>query len=217
VGPRHDTKQVDSLEDFLAALRRPLEFLLNASPATAARTHLPGNALALRARALADAFPGDRRRGILESLAQRLETFEAAAPEERGSLAQRLWEELENLTRKPAPPPYRMSKGELQQALEQLQRPVQFVRGVGPRRAELLRKSGIQTVEDLLFHLPFRYEDRRRISRIRDARPGEDASVMGELAQLNERIVGRARRRILEGVLRDETGLLGLTWYNQVA
>ncbi len=45
---------------------------------------------------------------------------------------------------------------------------------------------------------------------------GEEASIIGELAQLSERTVGRGRRRILEGVLRDATGLLGLTWYNQV-
>jgi ATP-dependent DNA helicase RecG len=215
-GPRRNTKNVDTLEDFLAALRRPLEFLLNAPPATVARTHLPGVALALRARELADAFPGDLRRGVLESLAQRLESFESASADQRGALARQLWEGLESLAQRPAPPPYRVSKGDLHGAVEQLQRPVQFVRGVGPRRAELLRKSGIQTVEDLLFHLPFRYEDRRRVSRIGEACPGEEASFLGEIAQLTDRTVGRARRRILEGVLKDESGLLGLTWYNQV-
>ena len=40
--------------------------------------------------------------------------------------------------------------------------PVQFVKGVGPRRAEMLEKAGLATIEDLVFHLPFRYEDRRR-------------------------------------------------------
>lgn len=214
--PRDHTQNVASLDDFVAALRRPLEFLLNAPPATAARTHLPGAALALRARALADAFAGDRRRSILESLAQQLESFESASPDQRGPLARELWEALRGLTKKAAPPPYRLSTGNIQEALEQLTRPVQFVRGVGPRRAELLRKTGIETVEDLLFHLPFRYEDRRRVTRIGDARPGEEASFSGELAQLSDRTVGRARRRILEGVLRDESGLLGLTWYNQV-
>lgn len=215
-GPRDHTTNAVSLDDFVAALRRPLEFLLNAPPATAARTHLPGTALALRARALADALPGDRRRTILESLAERLERFATVSTDQRGPLAQELWEGLERLTKKAPPPPYRVSTGDLCQAIEELKRPVQFVKGVGPRRADLLRKTGIETVEDLLFHLPFRYEDRRRVSRIADARPGEEASFIGELAQLSDRTVGRARRRILEGVVRDESGLLGLTWYNQV-
>jgi ATP-dependent DNA helicase RecG len=101
-------------------------------------------------------------------------------------------------------------------ALEQLGKPVQFVRGVGPRRADMLRRFGIENVEQLLYHLPFRYEDRRTVRTIREARPGEEAGIVGEIVQLSDRVVGRARRRILEGVLRDETGLLGLTWYNQV-
>jgi ATP-dependent DNA helicase RecG len=102
-------------------------------------------------------------------------------------------------------------------AFEQLSRSVQYLRGVGPRRGEQLRKFGIETVEDLLYHLPFRYEDRRRVRAIRELRPGEEASVVGDLVQLEERHVGRARRRILEGVLRDETGLIGLTWYHHMA
>jgi ATP-dependent DNA helicase RecG len=101
-------------------------------------------------------------------------------------------------------------------AHEQLQRTVQFVRGVGPRRAELFRRFGIQTIEDLLYHLPFRYDDRRSVRRIGEVGPGDEVTIIGELAALDERRVGRARRRILEGVLRDETGLLSLTWYHHM-
>ena len=86
---------------------------------------------------------------------------------------------------------------------------MQFAKDVGPRRGELLRKFGIETVEDLLYHLPFRYEDRRRVREIGALQVGEEASIIGELVQLGDRTVGRGRRRILEGVLRDATGLLG--------
>jgi ATP-dependent DNA helicase RecG len=48
---------------------------------------------------------------------------------------------------------------------------IQFVKGVGPKRAEMLARSGIATVEDLLYHLPFRYEDRRVIVAVREAVP----------------------------------------------
>jgi len=53
-----------------------------------------------------------------------------------------------------------------------LQTEVRMVKGVGPQRAELLAKRGIYTLEDLLHHLPFRYEDRIHFSRIKDVQPG---------------------------------------------
>src|SRR5262249_16357297 len=116
-----------------------------------------------------------------------------------------------------APPPYRPSTGDLAAAFVHLDRSIQYVKGIGPRRAELLRKFAIADVDQPLSPLPFRYEARRNGGRIADVRIGEEAIVRGEIVQVQERIVGRARRRILEGVLRDESGLLGLTWYHQVA
>ena len=52
--------------------------------------------------------------------------------------------------------------------------PVQYVKGVGPQRALALHKLGIGTLEDLLYHLPFRYEDRRAFARIGELRPGSE-------------------------------------------
>jgi len=125
----------------------------------------------------------------------------------------------------PAAPPardaaaltYHRSSGDPEPDLEALSQSVQFVRGVGPQRAEKFRKLGLRTVEDLLYHLPFRYEDRRQVRTIRDLRVGEEASVTGEITHLAERYVGRQQRRILEGALKDDTGILALTWYHQVA
>ncbi len=58
---------------------------------------------------------------------------------------------------------------------------VKFVKGVGPRLAEMLATKRIQTVEDLLYHLPFRYEDRANPRTIAELRPGEMASLIGEV------------------------------------
>ncbi|MGI9101119.1 MAG: ATP-dependent DNA helicase RecG [Terriglobales bacterium] len=58
---------------------------------------------------------------------------------------------------------------------------VQYVKGVGPRLAELLAAKGISTVEDLLYYLPFRYEDRINPRRIAELQPGEMASVIAEV------------------------------------
>ena len=60
-----------------------------------------------------------------------------------------------------------------------------YVRGVGPRVAEMLAAKGIQTAEDLLYHLPFRYEDRQNPRSLDELKPGEVASVIAEVRGLS--------------------------------
>ena len=61
-----------------------------------------------------------------------------------------------------------------------LSTPLQFLKGVGPRRAADLKRAGLVTVEDLLYHLPFRYEDRSHMQPIASLRPGVRTAVLGE-------------------------------------
>jgi ATP-dependent DNA helicase RecG len=63
----------------------------------------------------------------------------------------------------------------------ELNTPVQYVKGIGPKLAEVLATKGISTVEDLLYYLPFRYEDRLNPRRISELRPGEMASIIAEV------------------------------------
>ncbi|WP_158751139.1 ATP-dependent DNA helicase RecG [Acidobacterium sp. S8] len=58
---------------------------------------------------------------------------------------------------------------------------VQYVKGIGPQIAQTLAAKGISTVEDLLYHLPFRYEDRLHPMPLSELKPGEMASVIGEV------------------------------------
>jgi ATP-dependent DNA helicase RecG len=93
--------------------------------------------------------------------------------------------------------------------------PLRFLRGVGPRRAEQLAAAGFAVVEDLLFHLPSRYEDRRRLVAPREVVAAGNWTVRGELAEL--RLV-RTRRRgfvIVRGRLIGDGGALSLSWFNQ--
>ena len=62
-----------------------------------------------------------------------------------------------------------------------LDTPVMYVRGVGPRLAEMLAAKNIRTAEDLLYHLPFRYEDRQNPRSLDELKPGETASVIAEV------------------------------------
>src|SRR5271165_1467801 len=67
------------------------------------------------------------------------------------------------------------------QTVPGLDTPVMYVRGVGPKVAELLAARNIQTAEDLLYHLPFRYEDRQNPRSLDELKPGETASVIAEV------------------------------------
>src|SRR6266508_1222343 len=66
-------------------------------------------------------------------------------------------------------------------AVPELQTEIQFLKGIGPRVAETLAGKGIRTVEDLLYYLPFRYEDRINPRSIEELKPGEMASVIAEV------------------------------------
>jgi len=94
-----------------------------------------------------------------------------------------------------------------------LQTPLQFLKGVGPKRAEQLAKFGLNTVEDLLLHLPFRYEDRRQIKTIAEALPGQEESFIGQLAGVQKRYIAQRRSQILTATLKDESAMLELVWY----
>src|SRR5207302_3716078 len=65
--------------------------------------------------------------------------------------------------------------------MAELHTPIQYVKGIGPRIAEMLAAKGIETVEDLLYYLPFRYEDRLNPRTIPELQSGEMASVIAEV------------------------------------
>ena len=65
--------------------------------------------------------------------------------------------------------------------MPELHTEVQFLKGIGPRVAETLAAKGIHTLEDLLYYLPFRYEDRINPRTIEQLQPGEMASVIAEV------------------------------------
>jgi ATP-dependent DNA helicase RecG len=84
-------------------------------------------------------------------------------------------------------------------------------KGVGPKVAEKLAKLGLHTVQDILFHLPLRYEDRTRVVPIGSLRPGESAVVQGEVL-LTE--VKFGRRRSLLSRISDGTGSLTIRLFH---
>lgn len=95
-----------------------------------------------------------------------------------------------------------------------LQTPVQFVKGVGPRRAHDLAGKNIHTVEDLLYTLPYRYEDRTQLIRIKDLQPGHKTSILVEILTAGLIITSKSRQKIFNLVARDESGIVHCKWFH---
>ncbi len=92
--------------------------------------------------------------------------------------------------------------------------PVQLLKGVGPRNAEALAKRGVLTVEDLLYHLPFRYEDRLHPRALHELQAGETASV---IAEVRGAVLLRTRRQpIFELTVGHGLRTLKASWFGGV-
>ena len=89
--------------------------------------------------------------------------------------------------------------------------PITYLKGVGPRLAPRLQRLGIETVHDLLFHLPSRYQDRTQVTPIGALRPGDEAVVQGEVLHSE---VQRGRRAMLVARIGDGTGSLTLRFFH---
>ncbi len=106
----------------------------------------------------------------------------------------------------PLSPSYRRSREHLSTSMEN-------VYGVGPRIFQKLSKIGITTVEDALYTLPFRYEDRRTIRKIVELREGLQEVFCGEVLLCGETVSNRTRKRIFEVVVADGSGKIHLKWF----
>lgn len=89
---------------------------------------------------------------------------------------------------------------------------LQYIKGVGPKRALLLEKLGLKCIEDCLFFLPFRYEDRTLVKKIADLVPGERVTFTGEIVVAETQRIGR-RKKILEIQIKDNTGTISAKWF----
>jgi len=93
--------------------------------------------------------------------------------------------------------------------------PIQFAKGIGPKRAALLAKLGIQTVEDGLWFLPWRYEDRSQIAPIKSLEPGTKPTISGVIQRTSLRRTRRKGMTLYTIVVRDETGMIEAVFFNQ--
>ena len=101
-----------------------------------------------------------------------------------------------------------------QQQRLRLDTPVTYLKGVGPARAEALRRLGVVTAGDLLYHIPHRYEDASTVSHISSLEPGMQGTVIGRVVSKGV-LPTRKGLRIFQAVLRDDTGMIEVSWPGQ--
>lgn len=91
---------------------------------------------------------------------------------------------------------------------------LQFLKGIGPARAEVLASRDLRTVLDLLYHLPFRYEDRTQVKPLRQLVPGEKVTVLARVERTRLSALQRRGLGLFEATLSDGTGTLLARWFN---
>ncbi len=100
-----------------------------------------------------------------------------------------------------------------------LRRPLSVLSGVGAKRAQQFGERGLRCIEDVLFHLPTGYDDRRALSVVGDLEVGRRATFIGSIKSVDRRtlrVKGKSRR-MLEAVIGDETGSVNLKWFRALS
>lgn len=199
---RDNGAHVATVKDLASVVRRHMVEALALGP------HAPAVEIQLLAlRAVCDDFEGtsdrDRRRQCLaraQTLLRQLRGGRSKAePPQEKSLSESDIAEAPVVPSGPSP----------------REQPIQFVKGVGPKRAPLLERLGIRTVEDLLWTLPWRYEDRTQVTRTTQLAPGTQAIVCGIVRKTLLKKIPHRRLTILEITIEDAVGSLVATVFNQ--
>lgn len=134
-----------------------------------------------------------------------------AVEEVNGELVVRPLRSVAVLSVKPSP----VDNKSLKEAISRknLETGIQFIKGIGPKMAAILEKREIRTVEDALYLLPLRYEDRRQLVLISSLSPGGSAVFSGTVLSADTATT-KSGRKVFEVQLRDNSGTIACKWFH---
>ncbi|MGA9533962.1 MAG: ATP-dependent DNA helicase RecG [Anaerolineales bacterium] len=96
-----------------------------------------------------------------------------------------------------------------------LDAPLTTISGIGPKSAKTLRKLGLETLGDLLWHFPRRYDDYSQLETINRLWYGQEVTIIANIEQVKVRPIKSGKMKLTEAVVSDGTGNLRVTWFNQ--
>ena len=96
-----------------------------------------------------------------------------------------------------------------------LETPIENLTRVGKTTAGRLKRLGLNTVKDLLYYFPFRYEDYSQVVAVKDLLPNQTVTIKGKIVLIENRRSHRKRMTITEALIEDETGSIKVIWFNQ--
>ena len=98
--------------------------------------------------------------------------------------------------------------------MDVLDKNIQFVKGIGPKKASKLNKLNIFTIKDLLYYFPRAYEDRSNVKKIWQLAHDEKACTKGVISDIKSH-TAKNKIKVTKFIIRDETGFLSLAFFNQ--
>lgn len=156
---------------------------------------------------LAEAAPKERAR--LEAIRLGFERYQGMAPDERQRVVSGLHEAIARLESSTRPP-------EPGKEADWRDRPVQFVKGIGPRTAQLLAKVGVHTVDDLLRYYPRQHLDFQKRVRIGSLRPGDPVTIWGTVKRVEAyNPPNKPNMSIMTVWISDGTGTIAARWFGR--
>lgn len=96
-----------------------------------------------------------------------------------------------------------------------LDAPVTVIQGIGIKYAQSLHKLGIDTLGDLLYHFPRRYDDYSKLKPINKLKYGETATLIGVVKSIRSRSLNNDKLKLVEAIINDGTGAIRANWFNQ--
>jgi ATP-dependent DNA helicase RecG len=96
-----------------------------------------------------------------------------------------------------------------------LSTPIEQIPRIGPQYQRRLKKLGIKTVQDLLFHFPYRYEDFSNLVPILEVKAGQKVCVQGKILEIGNSKTWKKRMILTQAILKDNSGSIKVVWFNQ--
>ncbi len=97
-----------------------------------------------------------------------------------------------------------------------LDTPIRYLKGIGPKKAKLFNDAGINTIEDLMYYFPRRYEDRTKFTPVSEIKEGQVQTIKAEILAKGQRPSWKKQRfNIFEAIVGDRTGKIFCVWFNQ--